>query len=398
MSRHPAEGSVDRDRSNTHERSHIATQQCIAVGGTQIQDSTAQRVLSGSLQLLTIVVSQRQAAWTFLELVALTVPFLVTFVLPIAAFVATLFTINKLHTEQEIVVCFAAGMSRWQVAAPALRLCAWAAMFMLVLSLWVTPWCQRVSRELQFDIRTDVVGSLVKEGQFAESPGGLTVYAQRVDAENRLHNLFLHQVRADRSSVAYDARSGVIVRRNGAPVLVMRDGSNEQFTATGTLNYLKFDEYTLDLTPYLDTTDKLAYKPSDMYLHELVFPDPHAGLTKPQRKKMTAEWNSRLSAPIYIPLFVLFALLAVLGGSFSRLGYARRIGAAALAALLIRALGVTVEALAEATPALNALQWLVPIVPTWFAARALFRGPQTAVAKVKAAAPLGRPGLAPLGA
>jgi lipopolysaccharide export system permease protein len=349
---------------------------------------TGVAVLSGSLQLLTVVVTQRQAAWTFLELVALTVPNLVAFVLPISALVATMFTVNKLHTEQEIVVCFAAGMNRWQVAAPAMRLCAYAAMLMLVISLWVAPWCQRISRELLFQIRTDVVGSLVKEGQFVESPGGLTVYAQRVDAENRLHNLFLHQLRSDRSSATYDAKTGIIVHRNGAPVLIMRDGSNEQFTPEGTLNYLKFDEYTLDLSPYV-STDQLAYKPSDMYLHELVFPDPHAGLNKTLKKKMAAEWNARLTAPIYLFLFVLIALNAVLGGAFSRLGYARRIGVAALCALLARLLGVTVNALAEATPALNVLQWLVPLIPTWFAARALFGAPRTVKTR-KAAAPIGR--------
>jgi lipopolysaccharide export system permease protein len=333
---------------------------------------TGVAVLSGSLQLLTIVVSQRQAAWLFLKLVALTVPNLIGFVLPISAFVATLFAINKLHTEQEIVVCFAAGMSRWQVASPVIRLSAWAMLVMLTISLYVAPLCGRISREALFQARTDLVGSLVKEGQFVESQGGLTVYAQRVDAENRLHNLFLHQLRADRSSATYDAKSGVIVRRNGAPVLVMRDGSNEQFTPTGTLNYLRFDEYTLDLSPYVNTTDQLAYKPSDMFMHELALPDPHAHLNRPLRKKMTAEWNQRLTAPLYIPLFVLFALIAVLGGGFSRLGYGRRIAIAGLTALVVRLVGVIFQALSESTPALNILQWVVPLLGLWFASRALF--------------------------
>ena len=104
-------------------------------------------VLSQSLQLLTVVVTQRQDAWLFVKLVLLTMPGLIGFVLPITAFVATLFTVNKLHTEQEIVVCFAGGMSRWQVASPALRLSAWAAMLMLAISLWVSPTCNRIFRE-----------------------------------------------------------------------------------------------------------------------------------------------------------------------------------------------------------------------------------------------------------
>ncbi|MGC1301153.1 MAG: LPS export ABC transporter permease LptF [Caulobacteraceae bacterium] len=350
-------------------------------------------ILSASLPLLTIVVSQRQAPWLFLELVGLTAPNLVAFVLPISAFVATLFAVNKLHTEQEIVVCFASGMSRWQVASPAMRLCAFAALLMLVVNLWVAPACGRMTRELQFRIRTDLVGSLVKPGEFTESQGGLTVYAQSIDAQNVMHNLFIHQLKADKSSSTYDAKTGIIVKRATGPVLVMRNGSNEQFTATGTLNFLQFAEYTLDLNPYVNTQDVLAYKPSDMYMHELVFTDKHAVINKPLRRKMWAEANSRLAAALYIPTFVLFSLLAVIGGSFSRLGYGRRIATAAVAALLVRLLGVTIEAICENSPALNFLQYIVPLVAAWVAAQRLFKGPKP----ISDAAPLGKV-LQPIGA
>jgi lipopolysaccharide export system permease protein len=173
----------------------------------------------------------------------------------------------------------------------------------------------------------------------------------------------------------------------------MNNGSNEQYTAQGTLNYLKFQEYTLDMAPYVDTADVLAYKPSDMYLHELVFADKHAVINKPLRKKMWAEANARLSAPFYIPTFVTFALLAVIGGGFSRMGYGRRIAIAAVSALLVRLAGVTVEAICENTPALNALQYVAPLLPGWYAARALFRGPRA----VTDSAPLGS-ALQPIGA
>jgi lipopolysaccharide export system permease protein len=349
-------------------------------------------ILSASLGLLTIVVSQRQAAFMLLKLVLLSAPYLVALVLPISAFVATLYAINKLHTEQEIVVCFAAGMSRWQVTSPAMRLCAYAGMVMLVLNLWVAPTCERITRQLQFQIRTDLVGSLVKPGEFTESPGGLTVYAQSIDAQNVMHNMFIHTLKADKSSATYDAKTGIIVKRPTGPVLVMRNGSNEQFTAAGTLNFLRFEEYTLDLTPYVNTQDVLAYKPSDMYLHELVFADKHADINKPLRRKMWAEANSRLATPLYIPAFVLFALLAVIGGSFSRLGYARRIGGAAIATLLVRLLGVTIEAACENSPALNFLQYVVPLVACGVAAYRLFRGER----QVSDTAPRGR-ALQPIG-
>ena len=83
----------------------------------------------------------------------------------------------------------------------------------------------------------------------------------------------------------------------------------------------------------------------------------------------------------------------MLGGAFSRLGYARRIGIAALVALVVRLLGVTVQALCESTPALNVLQWIVPLVGLFYAARFLFRRGGAA----SAAAPRGS-ALKPIGA
>jgi lipopolysaccharide export system permease protein len=324
-----------------------------------------------------------------------TIPFLFAFVIPITAFIAVLFALNKLYTEQEIVVCFASGMSRWEVASPVMRLSAYAALLMLVVNLWISPVCQRAFREELFAARSDLAASLVKEGEFTDSPKGLTVYAQKVDANGVLHNLFVYQPKPDGASATFDARTGVITHIHGVPALIMRRGSNEQFSPTGTLNFLDFDEDTLDLTPYINTDEKLAYKPSDMYLHELVLPDPGVKLLKNERKKMLAEANARLSSPLYIPTFVIFALLAVIGGSFSRMGYARQIGMAALAALLVRLFGVTIQAACENTPWLNILQYVVPVVPGLWAARRLFSEPK---AKTRTVAGYGGAQLTPLGA
>ena len=334
-------------------------------------------VLSQSLSLMNLMISERQAAWTFLQLVLLSIPGLLALVAPITCFVATLFVLNKLHTEQEIVVCFASGMSRWQVTSPIMRLAAFAMLLMLVINLWIAPVCARLAREQLFKARSDLAGSLVKEGEFTDSAKGLTVYAQRVDAGGLMHNMFVYQPKPGGGSSAFDARTGMITHRNGVPALVMNRGSNEQFSPQGTLNFLDFDEYVLDLTPYINTDDVLAYRPSDMFLHELLFPLPQKNLSDSQnrklRKKMLAEANARLTAPLYIPSFIMFALVAVLGGSFSRLGYGRQIATAAVAAQVVRLLGVTIQAACENTPWLNLLQYVTPLAPGWWAARRLFR-------------------------
>ncbi len=100
---------------------------------------TGVALLSQSLAGLDLIVTQRQSAIVFLEITLLYMPQLINMVLPIAVFVAALVALNRLHTEQEIVVCFAGGMSRARVIAPAMRMAATIALLALVLNLFVQP-------------------------------------------------------------------------------------------------------------------------------------------------------------------------------------------------------------------------------------------------------------------
>jgi lipopolysaccharide export system permease protein len=154
--------------------------------------------------------------------------------------------------------------------------------------------------------------------------------------------------------------------------MVMQNGSNEGFNAAGVLNYLAFDEYTLDLGPYVNTEEKLHYKTADRYLHELVHPDLTQLWEQRNRKQMLAEAHYRLSSPLYSISFMALALWAVLGGSFTRLGYGRRVARAALAAAMIRILGFGVQAACGSNASLNVLQYALPVIPALLALRPVF--------------------------
>src|SRR3982075_1603685 len=100
---------------------------------------TAVALLSQSLSGLDYIVNQRQSALVCLKITLLAMPQLLNMVMPIAVFVSALVALNRLHTEQEIVVCFAGGMSRWRVISPAMRLASTLAFLALVMNLWIQP-------------------------------------------------------------------------------------------------------------------------------------------------------------------------------------------------------------------------------------------------------------------
>ena len=66
------------------------------------------------------------------------------------------------------------------------------AILSLVINLWVAPWCYRETRDELFKIKTDLVSSLIRDGQFTQPAPGLT----RLRAEHRPARTFaqrLHQ-------------------------------------------------------------------------------------------------------------------------------------------------------------------------------------------------------------
>ena len=330
-------------------------------------------VLSQSLTSLDYLVNQRQSTLVFLKIIVLSMPQLTNLILPIAVFVAALVALNRLHTEQEIVVCFAGGMSRWRVISPAIRLASTLAFLMLLMNLWVQPVAYRALREVLTQIRTDLAATLVREGEFTEPVPGLTVYAQSVDSKGEMHNLFIHQTKDDGSATTYMANTGHIVQRQGGAVLLLRDGSTQAFSPRGVLNYLTFNEYPFQLGQLNNTDELVHYKPSDRYLHELFFPDLQQAWEQKNRKGLLAEGHARLATPLYNIAFMAMALSAILGGGFSRLGYARRIAFVGATAALVRIAGFVAQSASEGDVWLNVLQYAIPLGATALALRSIFR-------------------------
>jgi len=334
---------------------------------------TGVALLSQSLAGLDLIVNQRQSAMVFLKVTLLYMPQLINMILPVAVFVAALVAFNRLHTEQEIVVCFAGGMSRWRVIAPGMRLASIIALLALLLNLFIQPAAFRALRQELFAVRTDLASTLVREGEFSEPAPGLTVYAQSVDAQGRLRNLFIHQAKPTGEATTYTADQGRLAKRSGRPVLIMRNGSTQQFSKTGVLNFLTFDEYVYDLSPLNEGAELVHYKPSDRYLHELFFPDLTQAWEQRNRKSLLAEGHSRLASPLYNIAFMAMAMAAIIGGGFSRLGYGRRIAVMAGLAALTRIVGFVVQAACDDAVWVNLLQYAVPMIALAFALRSIFR-------------------------
>lgn len=331
-------------------------------------------LLSQSLDQLEVIVERGQSAWVMLKLTLLAMPQLLAVVAPIGLFVGALFALTRLQREQELTAIFASGVTRWSVVRPAARLATIVAVITLFLTVVGQPWAQREARAQAFAIRTDLAAVLVEEGRFVQGPNGLTVYVQQIEQNGLLKNLFVYLDNGDSVSTwdAAQARFGRTPR--GEPILILQDASWQRYSSTGVLEYMSFDNNVVDLSPFADSTERIRYKPSDLWLPQLFNPSPsdleHVG----SRRELRAEGHARLSAPLYVFTGMALALAALLGGSFSRTGYTLRIAKASGLFLVVRVIGYGLVAGSAWNPWLIPLQYILPIGVAALALRVMFRG------------------------
>jgi len=330
-------------------------------------------LLSQSLEQLEVIVERGQSIWVMIKLTLLALPQLLAVILPIGLFVGALVALTRLQREQELTAAYAAGMSRWALIKPALTIAVITVVVGLLTTTLLQPWGQREGRRQTFAIRTDLAALLVQEGQFVQGPDGLAVYVQNIEQNGLMRNLFVYLDNGT-SVTTWDAETAHFGRIDGIPVLTMQDGSMQRYSSQQVLNYLSFDNYAIDLTPYARGTDQsIRYKASDLWMHQLFMPDAATLKMAGTRGELAAEGHSRLSSPLYALTGMAFALAAILGGAFSRTGYGARIAKAAGLFLVVRVIGYGLVAGAASVPALNILQYLVPLAATAIALRVLFR-------------------------
>lgn len=317
--------------------------------------------LTQSLRLLDLVINRGQSAPTFVYLTILILPSLLVIILPIAFFAGTLFALNKLNSDSELVVMSAAGFSRAQITLPVLLAAAIVMALTYLCGLYLMPAGQRAMKDKVVDIRADIGAALLNEGEFNTPASGLTVFIRELNSDGTIRGVMVHDNRNKKSPVTYLAVRGQLAQTPAGARLIMFDGTVEQSShAGGQLTVLNFQRDVFDLDQFAGPARATDRATSERYLSELFSPDPK--LMPKLRNAYIAEGHNRLSQPLYCIAFALIALAAVLRGRRARGANALRLALAALGAAIVRIAGYGVQGLAVGSPSLVFLFYLIPLL------------------------------------
>ncbi|HMD63575.1 MAG TPA: LPS export ABC transporter permease LptF [Stellaceae bacterium] len=318
--------------------------------------------LAQSLRLIDLIVNRGLSIEVFLYLAALILPRFLDIVLPIGVFIAALFTFNRLTGESELVVMRSAGLSQLALAKPVLLLAGIAFLVLMSLSIYFLPASNRAFKDLQFEIRSRFVSSLIQEGTFTMISDKLTIYIRSRDDRGEVTGLLISDGRDPQKPVTILAERGVFVDSPTGARIVMVNGNRQQFDPESRkLSLLTFESYTLDLDAWRDAPVVRFREAQERFLDELFTPPADADPSL--RVAFLAEAHQRLLVPLSAFSFSLIPLACLLPGELNRRGQLKRVLLAIALAFAFEMLDLGVNNLALRSPAAIPLMYMADLLP-----------------------------------
>lgn len=133
-------------------------------------------------------------SFTF-KLIALNMPFLANYLLPLAIFIAVLLTFIRLYLTSEVVVMFACGVSPGQIRRAIWPLALVLTGLSLANTLYISPYTQtKLAQQISF-FRTNPTFSLLKPGSFNSLPGNYVLFVESISG-SKANNIYFFNLKA----------------------------------------------------------------------------------------------------------------------------------------------------------------------------------------------------------
>jgi len=333
--------------------------------------------ITQALRELDLITGKGQTILVFLTVTALSLPTLITVISPVALFIATIYALNRLNGDSELIVMSAAGMAPWRLVRPFLALAAFVSGLVCFMTLYVIPASFQELRTLITQIRADFISSVVKEGQFTTLENGITFH-YRERSGGALLGIFMQDRREEGRTIVYLAERGQAVDIEGQSYLVLEKGSvHRQQVDSRDSSIVDFERYAIDLAAFNQEAAETVYKPRERSTTQLVFPDTEEWLYKYQTGRFRAELHDRLSSWLY-PLAVTLIAFAALGDArTTRQGRGAAIALAIVAVVILRILGFAASGAAVRSPVAVLGVYGAPLAAIAIAAAVAFQGAKT---------------------
>ena len=324
--------------------------------------------INRAVSLFDDLLSDGQTALVVLEFTVLTLPLVISVVLPVAAFAATAYGTNRMAGESELVAMQAAGLSPWRLARPVLVFGVFVGLMVAVLVHGLVPLARARLADRQAELAQDATERFLRPGTFQYPADGITLFIRDIAGDGRLLDLFIEDARDPASQTIYTSEEALVARGDSGPVLILLRGLSQNLRQSGerrSLAVTRFDEFSYDVGMLFTGGEQKGRDLRDYGTLRLLAPDAAlleaTGATAPEARR---EAHERIAQPVLSPIVAMIGFATLLIGGYSRFGVWRQVLWAILGLIVVQFLTNAAANQAGRDPALWPVLYLPALIGT----------------------------------
>ncbi len=320
--------------------------------------------INRAIRLFDQLIGDGQTALVFLEFTVLALPYVILIVLPISAFVATVYVTNRLSSDSEMVVLQTAGASTMRIGRAVVYFGIIVAVLVGVLAHILVPAARTELAGRSAEISRDITARFLKEGQFVHPATGITVYIRTITERGEMKELFLEDKREPTAEVTYTAETALLVRADTGPRLVMFDGLAQTYRPdTGRLSTIEFADFAYDIGALIKENDGSARDLRELQTPVLLNPSPEdIASARGELPDFLYEAHDRFARSLLSIVVPLMGFAALMTGGFSRFGVWRQVVIAVVLIILVQLVANWSEEIGRSDASLWPMAYLAPLV------------------------------------
>lgn len=318
--------------------------------------------INRAVALFDALIADGQSALVFLELTTLTLPSIMSIVLPLAAFAAALYVTHRVAQDSELVVMQATGFSPFRLARPVLVFGLFTGVLMLTLTHTLVPLSTERLNERRVDIARNLTARLLTPGRFIEAGDGMTAYLREISPNGTLIDLMLSDRRDAAEPITYTARKAFLVKSDDGPKLVMEDGAIQLLRGDPPQLFVtSFEHLTYDVAQLIPEAAPQRRYPSIIPTSELLRASPELiAETGASKTALLREAHRRFSMPLLSVIAALVGFAPLILGGFSRFGLGPQMASSVGLVIVLTALDNVGSKAALAGPTSWPMTYLAP--------------------------------------
>ena len=287
-----------------------------------------------AVNFLDIIVEDGRDYMVYINYSLLNFPKIMSKIIPFAVFFSFYYVLNRYETNNELMIFWNFGVEKNQLANFLVLFSILVTLIQLIITIFIVPETQNISRSLIRTSNVDFLDSFVKPRKFNDNINGLTIYAEEKLDNGTLKNLYLKKNEKDQNFQITIAKKGEFKILKNSQLLILYNGQtinkiNDKITnfyfsrSDFNLSSLNTDVVTDDKIQETKTIDHInclkKYFRKDLSFNSQQIDYINHNCSKDTLDNLFQELYKRFGVPLYTPVLILTSLFLIIFTKENRL-------------------------------------------------------------------------------